>query len=248
MEAQVTSYYDLLEVKPTASVAEIRKAYFRLAKLYHPDRQAQDDAQSTEMFLAVQEAYDVLSDAKRRLEYDESQAAGGSGSPDSSPPPKASSAIPAASGKTEAPAKRRGPTLEEEKDARMGFMKAEGLLEQGQYDQARRVMDAVVRTVPDHPDYLSIAGYLQALAGGERLHRARDLCQKAVQAQPFNALFLARLGFVYEEVGLQSRADLYYDKALAKDPRQALASSRRRGGSSSRAGGLLGSIRRIFGG
>lgn len=253
MRAATGNYYQLLEIEPTASAAEIRRAYFRLAKIYHPDRQVGQDNDSTEMFLAVQEAYDVLSDAKRRLEYDESHAEAATRGPDAAAdasaedraePDGTSRRSEAAGSKSTS---RRGPTLEEERDARMGFMKAENLLEQGNHEQADRVMRAVVRTVPENPEYLSLAGYLQALQGGDRLHTARDLCQKAVEAQPFNALFLARLGFVYEEVGLRTRADYYYEKALAKNPKQRLAASRLRGSASHPSPGLLGAVKRLFG-
>jgi curved DNA-binding protein CbpA len=247
MGVEAATYYGLLEIEPTASAAEVRKAYFRLAKVYHPDRQVEQNEGSTEVFLAVQEAYDVLSDARRRLEYDESQRSGSGVAVDHSSAPAAGSQ-PATAESKSSTGSRRGPTLEEERDARMGFMKAEDFLEDGQHEQAQRLMTAVVRTVPDNPDYLSLAGYLQALEGGERLHGARDLCQKAVEAQPFNALFLARLGFVYEEVGLRARADAYYDRALAKDSKQPLASSRRRGPSAQASQGILASMKRIFGG
>jgi len=254
MKAQARDYYQLLELQPTASVAEIRRAYFRKAKIYHPDRQAVQSDENTEMFLAIQEAYDVLSDAKRRLEYDQGQASSAeppaaSGQARGAPSSKsATSGAGSNGGASGGISTHRGPTLEQEKDARMAYMKAESYLEQGNHEQAARIMRAVARTVPDNPEYLSLAGYLQALEGGDRLHAARDLCQKAVEAQPFNALFLARLGFVYEEVGLRSRAESYYAQALAKNPKQPLALSRQRASASAASSGLLGALKRLFGG
>ena len=163
MRAATDNYYALLEIEPTASAVEVRKAYFRLAKIYHPDRQVEHSDANTEIFLAVQEAYDVLSDAKRRLDYDESlHSAAHHQTPDSTGPVSGPQSGAPASEKTPSKpvATRRGPTIEEEKDARMGFMKAETLLEQGNHEQAARVMRAVVRTVPENPEYLSLAGYL----------------------------------------------------------------------------------------
>eukprot|EP00568_Trieres_chinensis_P019465 CAMPEP_0183323586 /NCGR_PEP_ID=MMETSP0160_2-20130417/74802_1 /TAXON_ID=2839 ORGANISM="Odontella Sinensis, Strain Grunow 1884" /NCGR_SAMPLE_ID=MMETSP0160_2 /ASSEMBLY_ACC=CAM_ASM_000250 /LENGTH=272 /DNA_ID=CAMNT_0025490995 /DNA_START=11 /DNA_END=829 /DNA_ORIENTATION=- len=63
------TYYDVLEVPRTSSLVDIKKAYRRLALLHHPDRN-HGSAESTETFKAISEAYEVLSDAERREEYD----------------------------------------------------------------------------------------------------------------------------------------------------------------------------------
>ncbi|GAA3321695.1 hypothetical protein GCM10020331_038580 [Ectobacillus funiculus] len=58
----------------TASKDEIKKAYRRLAKKYHPDVSTEPDA--TEKFKEVQEAYEVLSDDTKRAQYDQFGHAG----------------------------------------------------------------------------------------------------------------------------------------------------------------------------
>jgi len=63
-------YYELLGVPRKAAQKEIRQAYRRLARKYHPDLNPGDKA-SEEKFKQVQEAYDVLSDAKKRQAYDQ---------------------------------------------------------------------------------------------------------------------------------------------------------------------------------
>ncbi len=62
-------YYKVLGVAKTASQEEIKKAYRKLARKYHPDAN-KGDAEAEERFKEVSEAYDVLSDEKRRKEYD----------------------------------------------------------------------------------------------------------------------------------------------------------------------------------
>jgi molecular chaperone DnaJ len=70
--------YKVLGVDPKASADEIKKAYRKLAKQYHPDSTGGDKAKETR-FKEISSAYDVLSDSKRRAQYDEIRAAVDSG-------------------------------------------------------------------------------------------------------------------------------------------------------------------------
>jgi molecular chaperone DnaJ len=71
-------YYAALGVPKDASQADIKKAYRTLARKLHPDKNP-GDAKAEARFKEVSEAYDVLSDEKRRREYDEARALFGSG-------------------------------------------------------------------------------------------------------------------------------------------------------------------------
>ena len=63
-------YYGTLGVKKTASAEEIRKAFRKLARKYHPDVNPGDKS-AEEKFKAISEANDVLSDPKKRKIYDQ---------------------------------------------------------------------------------------------------------------------------------------------------------------------------------
>jgi molecular chaperone DnaJ len=71
-------YYEVLSVNPGASDKEIRAAYKRLARKYHPDAN-KGSKSAEESFKAVSEAYYTLSDSRRRSQYDAMRVMGGRG-------------------------------------------------------------------------------------------------------------------------------------------------------------------------
>lgn len=73
-------FYKVLGVAESASEADIKKAYRKLARKYHPD-QNPGDAAAEKKFKEVSEAYDVLSDAKQKEEYDQIRKYGAAGFP-----------------------------------------------------------------------------------------------------------------------------------------------------------------------
>ncbi|KAL1251173.1 hypothetical protein QQF64_018969 [Cirrhinus molitorella] len=68
-------YYDVLGVPRTATQKEIKKAYYQLAKKYHPDTNP-DDPDAKEKFAKLAEAYETLSDELKRKQYDTYGSAG----------------------------------------------------------------------------------------------------------------------------------------------------------------------------
>ncbi|NKJ23815.1 J domain-containing protein [Dyella sp. SG609] len=78
-------YYDTLGVKADASEAEIKAAYRKLARKYHPDKNK--DAGAEEKFKAINEANEVLRDPEKRRAYDNLRAGGYRGGEQFRPPP-----------------------------------------------------------------------------------------------------------------------------------------------------------------
>jgi curved DNA-binding protein len=78
-------YYEILGVKADAEAKEIKSAYRKLARKYHPDMNAEKGAE--EKFKEVAEAYEVLKDPERRAEFDELREYGRHSSQGFQPPP-----------------------------------------------------------------------------------------------------------------------------------------------------------------
>jgi len=70
MAIKFRDYYEVLGVARTATADDIRKAFRKLARLYHPDV-AKDKKVAEEKFKEINEAYEVLSDADKRKKYDQ---------------------------------------------------------------------------------------------------------------------------------------------------------------------------------
>lgn len=65
---QLKDYYSILELSPSATTDEVKKAYRRLAQLYHPDKK-RDDPYAAARFSEIKEAYETLSNPSRKEHY-----------------------------------------------------------------------------------------------------------------------------------------------------------------------------------
>ena len=64
-----SNHYQTLQINNNATAAEIKKAYRRLVKMFHPD--SNQDTADHEEIIKINAAYEVLSDVEQRVKYDE---------------------------------------------------------------------------------------------------------------------------------------------------------------------------------
>lgn len=191
-------YYSILEAWPKSSADEIKKNYFRLAKLYHPDV-AGNTLASKERFKLINEAYGVLIDPQKRREYDETlMKKVGS---------KDAAALKASDRKT----------------ATLAYQQARDAIKAGRYDKASVLLREAIRADGTNPSYHSWYGFSLAMNGGN-LHEARDACKKAIEMEFYSADYHANLGFVYFKAGLKNLAVKHFSDALKWDPKNPVAS------------------------
>ncbi|KAB7505206.1 DnaJ-like protein subfamily B member 2 [Armadillidium nasatum] len=81
----MVDYYKVLEISKSATAADVKKAYRRLALKWHPDKNPDTQEEATRKFKEISEAYEVLSDERKRKIYDqygkEGLDSGGGGGP-----------------------------------------------------------------------------------------------------------------------------------------------------------------------
>ena len=66
----MNKYHQILGIDQAASQEEIKKAFRRMASLYHPDHNPQNPGEAEEKFKEINQAYEVLIDGARRRQYD----------------------------------------------------------------------------------------------------------------------------------------------------------------------------------
>ncbi|MGI8924389.1 MAG: DnaJ domain-containing protein [Fimbriimonadales bacterium] len=193
------TYYVELGVEESASHDEIRKAYRDLVLKYHPDRSG--DAKTTDRFVRIAEAYSVISDSKRRREYDAMLKYRRERAKLLEERPKPHQAPP--SNRSKAPGRDPG-------DLAAKTTQAAVLFSQGKFDHAESFARLVLRSDPNRAMAHAILG---DIARSRQDYRgALGHYSYAMQIEPQNRTFAAR----YEEaLNLTATFSRYDDVAPA---------------------------------
>ncbi len=201
------NYYEMLEIPLDAPTEEIRKAFFKLAKIYHPDRAGTTgtaDLRETlnYLFSNLSEAHATLLNPETREEYGEAISAG----------IKRTSLIPAAHAEKE---------VREALDAETLYQKGLVLLRRNQYDKALEFVDKARELNPNEGEYLATWAKIQSALRDHsapvedlilHLRRAEELAPKSERVHLY-------MGQLLKQTNRMSEARTHFEMVLKVNPR-----------------------------
>jgi len=204
--------YEVLGIAPAAAATEIRRAYYALAKRFHPDKFTREEmkTKAEKVFAHITEAYSTLTGGESRRRYDEDQAI-----------------------------RKSGPAQEKRSDggevARMNFKHGKEMFDKGRFGEAISFLQNACDQEPSKAEHFH---YL-AMAQSKNPRWKKDAEEnflKAIERDPTNAVLYSQLGSLYVRGGLHSKARDMFKKALQWDPSNAEAAE----GLAGEAGGRKG--------
>jgi curved DNA-binding protein CbpA len=203
IKAQKVDYYKLFNVKSTAPVSEIKESYLNYTKKYHPDRiQAAPDStvkkKATEVLAEINRAFEVLSHADKKREYD----MGGHKDKEN----LQEAAVPGHEGKK----------------ARELYLKANALYKLKQYWKAASMLEEAVKLDTSKASYFLLLGLSQAKSPETQKTAEKNL-KIAADMEPWNADPVFALGELYRSGNFLKKADAQFKKALELNMEHTLA-------------------------
>lgn len=188
------TFYQILNVPRTALEEDIKKAYFQMARRFHPDRfdrkiAADFKAQIDAVFDGITNAYRVLSNKESRRVYD------------------------AKSG----PAATQEDVQEFYRKADIKFRQGKTLHGQGRFDEALAYLEEAVRGRKDKGDYFLLLAMVESRLPAY-VKKAEQDFMKAIELEPWNPEGYVGLGLLYKAEGLPSKAIKQLEKALEAEP------------------------------
>lgn len=196
--------YQILEIAPGASADDIKSAYHRLAKQWHPDRfSGAEKVQAETRFRQLAEAFNMLKDAGRRAEVDQR---GGLEPP---PPPSKPAPPPAA------------------RSADDWFAEATQAHESGDRDRALGLVQYALRLDASKVEFFMLLAKLldEGKADVRTRIKAHENVHRMVPKDPDTLVSLAEL---YEAVGMEARAKRMWELAKAIAPGHRAVKARQR--------------------
>jgi len=185
------NHYELLGISRVATDEEIKKAYFSLARKYHPDRFNRETREMpliNEVFNAFTTAYRILSDEGKRKQYD---------------------------------AQLSAPVQELIEDltrkAEVKYRQGRTLYNQGMYEEAVIFLEEAIRIKRNKADYYLLLAMAESKLPAYKKKAEQDYL-KAIEMEPWNPEGYLGLGILYLNEGLKVKAKKHFQKALEIDP------------------------------
>jgi tetratricopeptide (TPR) repeat protein len=187
------THYQILDIPKTASDEDIKKAYYQMARRFHPDRfdrtaAADFKTQIEEVFDGITNAFRVLCNKELRRAYD------------------------AKSG----PAAPQDDIQETLRKADIKFRQGKTLHGQGRYEEAISYLEEAVRMGRGKGDYYLLLAMCESKLPAYIIKAEQDFL-KAIQLEPWNPEGYVGLGLLYTSEGLRTKAIRQLEKALEVD-------------------------------
>ena len=206
LKANTLDHYQLLELKDTSSVSEVRDRYFSFTKKFDQENiEAPPDSEAMEkveyIIERATEALDTLTDENKKKAYDTGEMK------KVEPPPAPTGEI----------SKRTGP-----EKAKNLYLKAHSLFEESRYHEAARLLEEAVQLDDNRASYHLLLGLIQSKIPEFRPYAEKNL-QKAAKMEPWNADPVFYLGQLYWMENLVKKAEREFRKALEINMEHTLA-------------------------
>ncbi len=192
------NYYQILDIPKTATEEDIKRAYFNLARKYHPDRfdrnvATEHKSQIDEVFDAITNAYRILVSKEKRKAYD--------------------SGVGLATHEDFQDALKR---------ADVKFRQGKTLYNQERYDDAITLLEEAIRVRKDKGDYYLLLAMIESKVKGYHKKAEEDFL-RAIELEPWNPEGHVGLAILYKNEGLKTKAIRHFEKALEIDPDHVIA-------------------------
>jgi len=216
-------YYGILGVDRSAGEEGVRRAYYRVAKQFHPDRFRRPGFEGLlqdveRMFAATTEAYNTLSDDGARVEYEREVSARSKGG--------------------------KGSESDTVAQARDSYLRAKKHVDAEEYFDAAALLETACRLDEKRSEYWLLLGTVQAKNPRWR-KKAEESYQKVIEMNPGSADAYLHLARLYKAGGLTKRAQEMYRKVIQWDPQNEEAQAELSGKGDGQAG-VGGKLRSIF--
>ena len=207
-------YYAVLGITPRADLAEIKTAYYGLARKFHPDRfYGMEDNVLKEkvdvIFSSINGAYETLKSGKKRLEYD---------SAPSDHRTISTGPLSSESKGSAAPLTRDAQLKMAEEHAK----KAQMAYDKGNNYEAVQYLKSATQIAPELAKYWQLLG-ISLSRNPQWRKEAEDSFNKAAELEPKNPENHLYMGFLYKNSGLKLRARKHFASCLQLDPKNEIA-------------------------
>ncbi len=186
------NYYQILDIPESAPQNKIKKAYFEMARKYHPDSFGEDVSSDNrekieDVFTHVTRAYHAVSSSGKKQVYESER---------------------------ETPAEEKKVEVEEKAGKR--YRQGKTLYNQGRYEEALVALEEAVRLKRTSGDYFLLYAMIESKVPQFK-EKAEGDFKKAIELTPFNPDAYMGLGIYYKQEGLPIKAQKMFKNALRLD-------------------------------